>query len=299
MNPSPMTPAHPFRGPLFMTLACGAYVVNDTLMKLATVGLPPYQVLTMRGIAAVGWGLPLLLALGYGRQLPLMFERRVLTRNFCELAAILCYIVALANMPIADATALGQVTPLLVILGASLVLGERIGAARMALIGLGFVGALMVAQPTGSGISIYALLALGTAVFTAVRDIVGRRIAAEVPGMVVALSAAVVVLVGAATWHLLFERWVWPDARHVWLLTGSGLFLIFGHFLIFMAYRIGPTHLVAPFFYTFTLWAMVSGLLVFGALPNPLAIAGIALVVASGLAIVLLDQRSRRPVPVA
>ncbi len=44
---------------------------------------------------------------------------------------------------------------------------------------------------------------------------------------------------------------------------------------------------------------MVSGLLVFGALPNPLAIAGIALVVASGLAVVLLDQRQPRPVPVA
>ena len=125
-----MMHGHPYRGPLFMTLACGAYVVNDTLMKLATVGLPPYQVLTLRGIAAVGWGLPLLLALGYARQLPLMFERRVLTRNLCELGAILCYVIALANMPIADATALGQITPLIVILGASLVLGERIGAAR-------------------------------------------------------------------------------------------------------------------------------------------------------------------------
>ena len=74
---------------------------------------------------------------------------------------------------------------------------------------------------------------------------------------------------------------------------------MFGHFLIFMAYRIGPTQLVAPFFYTFTLWAMISGSLVFGALPNPLALAGIALVVASGLAVVLLDERSRRPAPVA
>ncbi len=294
-----MTGAHPFRGPLCMTLACGAYVVNDTLMKLATVGLPPYEVLVLRGIAAVSWGLPLLLLAGYGRLLPLMFERRVLARNLCELGGILCYVVALANMPIADVTALGQITPLLVILGASLILAEPIGPVRMALIGLGFLGALMVAQPTGAGISIFALLALGNAVLCAARDLVGRRVAPSVPGVVVALSAAVVVLLGAAVWHLLFEDWVRPDGRHLLLLASAGLFLVCGHFLLFMAYRIGPTHGVAPFFYSFTVWAMISGLLVFGELPNPLAIAGIALVVASGLAVVLLDQRGRRPAPIA
>ena len=220
-------------------------------------------------------------------------------RNLCETGAILCYVVALANMPIADATALGQITPLLVILGASFILGERIGGLRMALIGCGFIGALMVAQPTGAGISIYALLALGNAVLCAVRDLVGRRIRPEVPGMVVALSAAVVVLAGAATAHLLVEDWVAPDAPHLLLLGGAGLFLIFGHFFIFMAYRVGPTRMVAPFYYSFTVWAVISGLVVFGHLPNPLAIAGIALVVASGLAVVLLDERRRRPAPVA
>ena len=56
----------------------------------------------LRGLAALFWGLPLLL-LGYGRQLPLMFERRVLLRNLCETGGILCYVVALAHMPIADA----------------------------------------------------------------------------------------------------------------------------------------------------------------------------------------------------
>ncbi len=145
-----VTHAHPYRGPLFMVAGRGAYAVNDTLMKLATVGLPPYETLMLRGIAAVGWGLPLLLALGYGRQLPLMFERRVLTRNLCELGAILCYVMALANMPIADAAALGQITPLhrhprRVVRARR---ADRRGCG-MALIGLGFVGALMVAQPSG------------------------------------------------------------------------------------------------------------------------------------------------------
>jgi drug/metabolite transporter (DMT)-like permease len=287
------------RGPLFMILATGFYVVNDTMMKLATETLPPYQTLMLRGAAAFIWGMPLLFLLGHGRRLPLLFDGRVLARNLCETAAILCFVVALANMPIADATALGQVTPLIVLIGAALLFGERISWLRWALIGLGFVGAILVAQPTGAGISIFAVLALSNAVFSAVRDLVGRRVGAHVPGMIVAISAVIVVLVAAAIAHLVSEQWVAPDARALTLLAGSGLFLIFGHFFIFMAYRTGPTGLVAPFYYCFTLWAVISGLVVFQHLPNELATAGILLVVVSGLAIVLLDGWRRRPAPVS
>jgi drug/metabolite transporter (DMT)-like permease len=282
-----------------MVVSTCSYVINDTLMKLATAGLPPYEVLFLRGVAASLWGLPLLFILGYGSKLPLLFERRVLGRNLAETAAILCYIVALAYLPIADASALGQITPLLVLLGASLLFREKVGGVRMALIGVGFIGALMVAQPTMQGISIYAVLALANAVLCAVRDIASRRVAPETPGMIVAMSAVVVVLIGAGAMHLLTEQWVVPGLNHLLLLLGSGFFLIFGHFFIFMAYRIGPTGVVAPFYYFFTFWAVISGLVVFNQFPNPLAISGIALVVLSGLTIVFLDNRKRKLVPVA
>ena len=107
-------------------------------------------------------------------------------------------------------------------------------------------------------------------------------------------SRGAALLVGAGVAHVLVEEWVTPDPRHLALLAGAGLFLIFGHFFIFMAYRVGPTGVVAPFYYSFTVWAVISGLLVFAELPNVLALAGSALVVASGLAIVMLDERRRR-----
>lgn len=214
------------RGPLFMILSTGSYVVNDTMMKLATVGLPPYEVLFLRGAAATLWGIPLLLSLGYAKQIRLILDRRVLQRNLLELAAILCYVVALANMQIADSTALGQITPLLMLIGSSVLFRERIGGLRTALIGLGFIGAVMVAQPTMQGISVYALLALGNAAFAAARDLAGRRVAADVPGMIVAISAVVVVLVGSGAAHLMSERWVMPETHHLLLMAGAGLFLI-------------------------------------------------------------------------
>lgn len=287
------------RGPLFMIVSTGSYLVNDTMMKLATSGLPSYEVLFLRGAAATLWGFPLLFALGYRKQIPLILDKRVLRRNLLELAAILCYVVALANMQIADSTALGQITPLLMLVGSSILFGERIGGQRMALIGLGFIGALMVAQPTVQGISVYALLALGNAALAAARDLAGRRVSAEVPGMIVAISAVVVVLIGAGAAHLISERWVIPETRHLLLMAGAGFFLIFGHFFIFMAYRVGPTSAVAPFYYCFTVWAVISGLLVFGQFPNALAVCGILLVVGSGLTIVSLDQRQRRLAVVA
>ena len=117
--------------------------------------------------------------------------------------------------------------------------------------------------------------------------------------MVVAISAAIVVLVGAGVAHLVTETWIVPSTRHLLLLAASGFFLIFGHFFIFMAYRVGPTNVVAPFYYCFTVWAVISGLIVFGHLPNVTAAIGIAMVVGSGLVIVALDRRGRRPTVVA
>jgi len=282
-----------------MIVATASYVVNDSMMKVATEALPPYQVLVMRGTAALLWGIPLLFILGYAGKFRLMFDRRVLLRNVLETGAVLCFVVALADMPIADVMALGQIAPLIVLLGASMMFREKISLSTMVLIGCGFVGALLVAQPTGAGISIFAVLALANAVLSAVRDLAGRRIGAEVPGMIVAISAVVVVLAGATIAHLSTEQWVVPETRHLLLLAGAGFFLIFGHFFIFTAYRVGPTSAVAPFYYSFTVWALISGLVVFGHLPNPLAIAGIVLVVASGLLIVLIDGRKRRLVPVS
>lgn len=294
-----LSTAHPLRGPILMILATGSYVTNDTLMKLATEGLPPYQVLVMRGIAASIWGFPLLLMLGHGRRLLQMFDSRVLTRNLCETGAILCFIVALANMPIADATALGQITPLIVLLGAALLFGETISIVTVGLIACGFLGALLVARPTGTGLSIFALLALANAVLAAVRDITGRRVRPDVPGLIVAMSAVVIVLGGALVGHLAFEDWVAPSGRHMLLLAGSGFFLIFGHLFIFLAYRVGSASVVAPFYYCFTVWAVFSGLIVFGQFPDPLTLFGILLVVSSGLLIVYNSSRKRRLTPVS
>jgi drug/metabolite transporter (DMT)-like permease len=74
----------------------------------------------------------------------------------------------------------------------------------------------------------------------------------------------------------------------------SGTMAVSGHLLLYLTYRLGEARTVAPFMYTLTIWAVLSGLVVFGEVPNMLAIAGMVLVALSGLAIIWLDDRQRK-----
>lgn len=296
MSPSPTSN---LRGIAFMVIATGVFSTNDVLMKLATTGLPPYEVLFLRGVMASILMLPLILLTGNGKQLRHVVDKWVLIRNSFELAAVMCFIVALANMPIADLSALGQISPMLLLLGVALIYREKIGVTRMALITLGFIGALLVAQPGLKGFSPYVLLGVLCAFGTAARDIAGRKVGTNIPAPVVAYATLLLVMVGSGIVTFVFEDWVMPTPRHLLLLAGSGLFLSMGHLFIFLSYRTAATGAVAPFYYLFSVWAVLSGLFVFGTFPNTLALWGIGLIVASGIAVVLLDERRRRLVVLA
>ena len=92
---------------------------------------------------------------------------------------------------------------------------------------------------------------------------------------------------------VLTEEIVMPSAQHGLYLLASGFFVTLGHYGVFLAYRLGTPAAIAPFFYSFAVWAMLSGLVVFGELPNALALIGIAAILASGLGIILIDRRNR------
>src|ERR1700733_589638 len=274
-----------------MLAGTGSFVICDSFMKLVTVDLPPFEVLFLRGVAAsIACGL-LLVVLGDWRVISAALHPRALLRAAGETLSVLCYIVALARLPIADVIAILQTAPLILILAVAFVLRERVGAARVALALVGFAGAFLVAQPGSAGISPAALLAFASALLIAARDLVGRDVPARIPVMVVTFATNVLVMVVAAAMSLGFETWQAPKNRPIAFLVFAGLFVTLGHVGLLLAYRLGRTAAVAPFFYSFALWAVLSGVFVFGALPNALALAGIALIAGSGVAIVLIDQR--------
>jgi drug/metabolite transporter (DMT)-like permease len=283
-----------FRGIGAVVLATGAFVANDTCMKMALEDAPPFQVLVMRGIAACLWCLPVVFAMGLTRELPKAFNRWVVLRSVSEVVAILCFISALRHMPIADVTAIAQIAPLVLLLGTWLFFGERAGGVRLALVGLGITGALLVAQPGRDTASPFAILGFFTAVGAALRDILSRKVPAGTPALIVTFSTLFIVMVSAVIMSALFETQVQPTFRHGWLMVIAGVFLMCGHALVFMAYRMAPARVVAPFNYSFMVWAGLSGFFVFNEVPNLMAVGGMALIMAAGLAVVMLEGRTRR-----
>lgn len=284
-----------FRGIACMILAAGAFVANDSCMKLVMEDqAPPYQVLVMRGVMACLWCLPIVFWMGHGRDIRLILDKWVLLRSFSEVVAILAFIVALARMPIADLTAISQLSPFFVLAGAGLIWGETIGPLRIILIAFGILGALLVAQPGGSAASPYAVLGFITAVCGAGRDLISRKVAAHIPALIVTLATLVTVMLSATVASSLFETHVAPTGRQVGLMALAGFLLMCGQFFLFLAYRLAPARAVAPFNYSFTLWAVLSGYVVFGAIPNQFAAIGMALILATGLGVILLEGRTRQ-----
>ena len=286
---------HPsnLRGIVFMVLAGGTFVANDSFMKLVLADTPPMQVLLMRGMAATLWCLPLVFILGYGRDIHRVINPWVLLRAAFEILAVTSFILALNHMPIGDITAIFQISPLFVVIGVSLIWGEKIGPIRTALIALGLTGALLVAQPGSTSASPYAAFGFLTAIGSALRDLAGRKVPHSIPGIVVALTTIIAVMAVAGLSTISFETWVPPSNANILKMLAAGLFLVGGHTFVFLAFRFAKAAAVAPFYYAFTLWAMLSGLVVFGDIPNWLSIIGIVFILGSGLASVAYDQRTK------
>jgi len=286
-----MESPYQLRGVFSILLAGFVFVFNDALMKLAMVDLPPYEVLVLRGLSGIVFALLFLAWRGEAKWHPAILTWPVLMRASLECVAILTYIIALQYAPIGDVTALFQTTPLLVFVGLVFIQGEKASALRLSLVVLGFVGAMMVAQPGLGTISPYAMLALVTAGFAAARDLAARKIVSDFPALLSTFVLILTVLSFAFVCHLLFEKWVAPPPAVLALPLAAGLMMMLGHHFTLLAYRYADGQVVAPFYYGFLVFAVIGGYFIFGDVPNALSFFGMAVIVLSGLAILWLGKR--------
>ena len=188
-----------FRGAALMMASMAAYVLNDTLVILVSDSLSIFQVMFLRGLLAT----TLLGLISWYRKAifpPLKSaDWRLMTyRQVGEVGATLCYLTALFNMPLANATAILQALPLAVTLAAAVFLGEPVGWRRYLAILVGFAGVLIIVRPGSEGFNAYSLWALAAVVFIVLRDLSTRRLSAHVPSIFVALLASVVITITGA-----------------------------------------------------------------------------------------------------
>lgn len=258
-----------------------AFTLNDTLVKVVSESVPTGQLIFLRGAMATVF---IWLALRWsGGTVPLrrMASGWVALRSVTDAFSTLVFLVSLFHLPLATATAINMVTPLVIAAMAAWWLRERVGLARWMLIATGFGGVLLIIQPGMDGFNAWAWLCLAGTLITALRDAITRRIPPEVPSLVVTLSTAFTVTLLACV-VMAFEGWAPVSARQALLLMGAAVFLAAGYNLLILSTRSGDLSAVAPFRYVGLLMAVALGWMIWDHVPNALAWLGIALIVGSG-----------------
>lgn len=279
------------RGVLAMAAGMASFVSNDALVKFVSQSLPAAQLIFVRGVFATALIFAIAHAIGATSQLRSLLDRKVLLRAGLDAFATMTYLTSLFHLPIGNATAINMATPLFITLFAVLAFHEKVGPGRWMAIATGFVGVLLVVQPSGAAFNAYALLCLGGTLLHAGRDLATRTIDRRIPSILITLSTAAAVTLLSAVFGL-FEDWQPVTWQQFALLAAASAFLSGGYFLLTVAMRAGEMSVIAPFRYAGLLYALALGFVVWGDVPNGVAWAGIALLVAAGL-YVLHSERSR------
>jgi len=263
--------------------AMAAFTFNDTLIKAIGTSLPLSQILVLRGAMA---SLLIYAFARYQGSLHLRLDRRdwglVTLRCLAEGGATFLFLTALMRMPIANITAVLQMLPLTVTLGAALLFQEAVGWRRMLAILVGFCGMLLIVRPGPEGFDAASFYALGAVACVTLRDLVTRRMSAAVPSMTVTVLASLSVLMFGIGYSF-FQDWAPVSAVQLSLLAGAACIILLGYLCSVMAMRVGDVAVVSPFRYTGLLWALILGWLVFGDWPDMLTLMGGSLVVGAGL----------------
>lgn len=232
---------------------------------------------------------------------------RVLTltalRTVLHIAGIACMVTALQYLPLADAVAIAFVMPFIMLLLGKYILDEEVGFRRLVACLVGFIGTLLVVQPSFAQVGWPALLPLGVAVIFSLFMLVTRQIAKETDPIglqaVSGVMACVVMLPALVIGHR-FEfaplQVISPNSYEVFLLIGIGILGTIAHLLMTWSLKFAPAATLAPMQYLEIPVATFIGWLIFTELPNTTASIGIAIIMGAGLYIVARERVAARQV---
>jgi drug/metabolite transporter (DMT)-like permease len=270
------------RGALFMTASMAGFAVEDVFVKAAAQTLPLGQVLLTIGL--IGMLVFAAMAVRQGEALlhPAFLSRAMLIRSAFEITGRLFYGLAITLTALSTTSAILQATPLVVVAGAALVFGERVGWQRWLAVLVGFAGVLVILRP-GADFSALSLLAVVGLLGFAGRDLATRAAPKGLSNRQLgALGFAMLAIAGAILLCVSGGARV-PDMATAARLAGGVVFGMAGYHALTYAMRTGEVSAVTPFRYTRLVFAMVLAMALFGERPDLATWIGAALVVGSGI----------------
>ncbi|WP_339760313.1 DMT family transporter [uncultured Sulfitobacter sp.] len=282
-------------GSVWMIASMAGFAVEDTFIKAASTTLPIAQILILFGLG----GALLFAFIAVMNKEPL-FTKDVVSRpmriRVCfEIIGRLFYVLAISLIPLSAATVILQATPLVVVAGAALVFGEKVGWRRWAAIFVGLVGVIVIVQPGTDGFSMLSILAIIGMIGFAGRDLASRAAPASLTTSVLGFYGFLSIIVAGALFSL------WESAAFVALdlqvssyMLGAVLAGVAAYSCLMKAMRTGEVSAVTPFRYTRLLFGIGFGIAFFGEQLSYSMMFGSGLIVLSGLFILWRGRNTKR-----
>jgi drug/metabolite transporter (DMT)-like permease len=282
------------RGVAYMAVSALGFSAMSVLVKLASETLPTGEIVLARAVVT--------LAISYAMikrtDLPLWGTQRgrLVFRGFLGFAALACYYLALARLPLADATTLQNTIPIITTLLAWWILGERVSSAVAFALACGLGGVMLVVHPGGEGASdpIGVAIVLVGAVLSSIAYVTVRQLSKTEHPLVIVFYFPLVATPLAIPWAL--ADFAWPSPREWLLLAAIGVTTQVGQVFLTMGLSLERAARATAVGYLQVCFAMVWQLVVFGQAPALGTIAGAALIIAGTLAV---SATTKRDVPAA
>ncbi len=266
---------------LLVMAAALIFAASDAAAKLVVGRLPPLEVHWLRSLIVLLLTVPVLL-LRQGRKV--FVSRRPglqLLRGMCVTCASLLFLSGLIYLPVADASAINFVWPVLITVFSMVLLKEKVGVRRALATLAGFAGMLIIMRPGSGAFHPAAVFPLAAAVCWALGSVITRMMSADDQAeTTIFWSAVIAFVVGTLAMPFVF---IWPTPHEFGLCLLIGLGSAIAHAMIVFAFSRTSASALAPYSYSQLVWAACMGWLVFGTLPDGWTIAGAAVIAASGV----------------
>ncbi len=264
-EPSPAALPAGLRGMALMLLATLVLTTMHGVIRHLSAAMHPFEVTFFRNLFGLLVVLPLLVRGGRAALRP-RSPRLHLLRSAFGLFAMLAWFYGLSVVPLAEATALSFTSVIFGSLGASLVLGERMGVRRWSAVGWGLLGALLILRPGWQALNPGALIVLFASLCWAAALLTVKRLARTDP--VVTIVGWNSVLLTVFSFPVALLEWRTPSAVELGWLVLVGLLATAGHLAMTRAFQLADATVIFPVDFTRLLWASLIGVLAFGEWPD-------------------------------
>ena len=275
-----------------MITSMAFFAVEDSLIKFVTSTIPIGQILIMFGL---GGALIFLLVAHFKNEKIMLRDMLLLpmyVRALFEIIGRLFYVLAISLIPLSTATVIIQATPIVVVAGAAIIFGEKVGWRRWTAILIGLFGVIVIIQPTAESFSFLSVLALIGMIGFAGRDLASRAAPENLSVFILGLHG----FIALAFSGLIYT--IWDDANFVMIdidtigfMVGAVVFGVAAYSCLMKAMRTGEVSAVTPFRYTRLIFGVSLGVCFFNESLNYSTVLGTILIVISGLFILSRNKR--------